>query len=96
MSDTDILRELHEAYVWEVNAAVGEDRMDLVWQLADEYTDRALALITETESPDCGRPDCAICAGRTSAPTASAPTASAPTAPARGRRTWWAHRRGAA
>ena len=61
MSDTDLLRELHEAYVWEVNAAVGEDRMDLVWQLADEYTDRALALITTMESPGCGRPGCVIC-----------------------------------
>ena len=62
MSDTDLLRELHDAYVWEVNAAVGEDRMDLVWQLADEYTDRALRLMTETESPGCGRPDCVVCA----------------------------------
>jgi hypothetical protein len=56
------LRELHDAYVWEVNAAVGEDRMDLVWRLADEYTERALQLITATESPGCGRPDCAMCA----------------------------------
>jgi hypothetical protein len=55
------LRELHDAYVWEVNAAVGEDRMDLVWRLADEYTERALQLITAMESPGCGRADCAVC-----------------------------------
>jgi hypothetical protein len=62
MGDVGSLRELHDAYVWEVNAAVGEDRMDLVWQLADEYADKALALITATESPGCGRADCAVCA----------------------------------
>jgi hypothetical protein len=85
MSDTDLLRELHEAYVWEVNAAVGEDRMDLVWQLAEEYTDRALELMTAMESPGCGRPDCAICTGRPS--PADVPT----------RRRWpWRARRGGA
>jgi hypothetical protein len=62
MGDTDSLRELHDTYVWEVNAAVGEDRMDLVWRLSDEYADRALQLITATGSPGCDRPDCAICA----------------------------------
>jgi hypothetical protein len=62
LSDTDLLRELHDAYVWEVNAAVGEDRMDLVWRLADEYTDKALQLMAAMESPGCGRADCAICA----------------------------------
>jgi hypothetical protein len=61
MGDVDSLRALHDAYVWEVNAAVGEDRMDLVWRLADEYTDKALQLITDLESPGCGRPDCPIC-----------------------------------
>ena len=61
MADTEMLRELHDAYAWEVNAAVGEDRMDLVWQLADEYTDKALQLMTAMESPGCGRADCVIC-----------------------------------
>jgi len=61
MADTDSLRELHETYIWEVNAAVGEDRMDLVWRLSDEYADRALQLMTAMESPGCDRPDCAIC-----------------------------------
>jgi hypothetical protein len=68
MTDTDSLRALHDTYVWEVNAAVGEDRMDLVWQLAEEYSDRALRLLTETESPGCGRADCPMC-GRPSAPS---------------------------
>jgi hypothetical protein len=62
MGDTDSLRELHDTYVWEVNAAVGEDRMDLVWRLSDEYADKALQLMTAMESPGCGRPDCVICA----------------------------------
>lgn len=63
MGVTDSLRALHESYAWEVNAAVAEDRMDLVARLADEYTDRALRLLVTTESPHCGRPGCAICAG---------------------------------
>jgi hypothetical protein len=62
MGDTDLLRELHETYIWEVNAAVGEDRMDLVWRLSDEYADKALQLLTAMESPGCGRPECVICA----------------------------------
>lgn len=37
MGDANLLRELHDAYVWEINAAVGEDRMDLVWRLADWF-----------------------------------------------------------
>lgn len=77
MVDANSLRELHDAYVWEVNAAVGEDRMDLVWRLADEYTDRALQLIAATESPGCGRADCVICAGSTTTSAAPAGISSA-------------------
>jgi hypothetical protein len=65
------LRALHDAYVWQVNAAVGEDRMDLVWQLADEFSDRALALMSAAEETGCGRADCAVCA-RMAAATAAA------------------------
>ena len=68
MGESDLLRDLHDAYVWEVNAAVGEGRMDLVWQLADEYTDEALRLMSAMGSPGCGRPDCVICAQRSSRP----------------------------
>ena len=67
MGDSDSLRELHETYIWEVNAAVGEDRMDLVWQLSDEYADKALQLLTAMESPGCKRPECVICARSRSA-----------------------------
>jgi hypothetical protein len=68
MGQRDLLRELHETYIWEVNAAVGEDRMDLVCQLSDEFADRALRLMTAMESAGCGRPDCLICRWGTSAP----------------------------
>ena len=61
MAELDQLRELHDTYVWEVNAAVGEDRLDLVWQLADDYMDRALLLLASGEPPACGSPDCAVC-----------------------------------
>ena len=49
MDENEQLRELHDEYVWEVNAAVAEGRLDLVWQLADDYLDRALRLITDGE-----------------------------------------------
>ena len=61
MADEQQLRELHDAYVWEVNAAIGEDRLDLVWRLADDYMDRALRLLSEGEPPICGPPDCMVC-----------------------------------
>ena len=72
MGETDLLRELHDAYVWKVNAAVAEGRMDLVWELADEYTDEAVQLMTRLHSPGCGRPDCAVCAQGSARPTVSA------------------------
>lgn len=61
MDDIEQLRELHDTYVWEVNAAVGEGRLDLVWQLADQYLDEALRLVTDGEPAGCGRPQCAVC-----------------------------------
>jgi len=61
MADTHQLQELHDAYVWEVNAAVGADRLDLVWELADDYLDAALQLLTAGEPPTCGSPDCVVC-----------------------------------
>ena len=71
MGETDPLRELHEAYVWKVNAAVAEGRMDLVWQFSDEYTDEALDLMTSLD-PGCGRPGCTTCARAGSRPAAPA------------------------
>ena len=47
------LRQLHDEYAWEVNAAVarGEDR--LVARLVSRYEDEALRILTEqvTEAP---------------------------------------------
>ena len=78
MGEPDLLRELHEAYVWKVNAAVAEGRMDLVREFADAYTDEALQLMTALRSPGCGRPDCAVCGGGSASPSV----------PARRRRFW--------
>ena len=50
MHDSGQLRALHDTYVWEVNAAVGEGRLDLVWQLADQYLDEALLIVTGAEA----------------------------------------------
>lgn len=69
MGDADMVRELHEAYVWKVNQAVAEGRMDLVEQFSDEYTDEALDLMTSLRTPGCGRADCASCARSGSPPT---------------------------
>jgi hypothetical protein len=55
------LRELHDEYVWEVNAAVGEGREDLVRPLADEYLDAAMRMVSDLYGASCGRPDCAVC-----------------------------------
>jgi hypothetical protein len=57
------LRDLHEAYVWEVNAAVAEGREDLIERLVDDFAEEALRLITcEAENGACRRPDCPVCA----------------------------------
>ena len=61
MGGSEQLRELHDSYVWEVNAAVGAGRLDLVWQLADQYLDEALELIAGGEPSTCGKTDCAVC-----------------------------------
>jgi hypothetical protein len=68
MGEADLLRELHDAYVWKVNAAVAEGRMDLVHEFADAYTDEAMQLMSSLGSPGCGRPGCGICAGGTARP----------------------------
>src|ERR1051325_3120890 len=46
MDESGRLRALHDSYAWEVNAAIGEGRLDLVWRLADDYVDEALELMT--------------------------------------------------
>jgi hypothetical protein len=71
MGDNRKLRELHDAYTWEVNAAVGEGRIDLVWRLADEYLDQALELIIGSEPTGCGVAQCAVCQRARPAPVRS-------------------------
>jgi len=58
-SETQRLRELHEFYVWQVNAAVEEGRDDLVAELAEEYFEVALAELATTRPADIvhDRPD---------------------------------------
>jgi hypothetical protein len=63
MGENEQLRALHDTYVWDINAAVGEGRLDLVWELADDYLEQAVAMITAGEPAGCGREDCAVCNG---------------------------------
>ena len=71
--EAESLRELHESYIWAVNAAVAEGREDLVWKLADEYTDRALRLIGGEHPVGCTRTGCPVCAARRAAGPPSPP-----------------------
>ena len=43
---SDELSELHDTYVWEVNAAVESGDDEYVALLSDEYTERALQVLT--------------------------------------------------
>ena len=61
MSTTLRLQDLHDDYVWQVNAAVGEDRPDIVRQLTSAYLDQALELLSAGEPAGCGRSDCPVC-----------------------------------
>jgi len=68
--DREELARLHETYVWHVNAAVGEGRMDLVERLADEYLEEALGLLTDGDAPGCDKPDCPACRRQPAPPQA--------------------------
>jgi len=76
------LQVLHETYVWEVNAAIGEGREDLVWKLVDDYLAEAMQAMTDGFDPNCTRPDCAICAQPPAGSTVPATGAGRPTRPA--------------
>ena len=54
-------RDLHDLYVWEVNAAIGKGRQDLVRELADDYFDLAIRAMTDDQPTACERSDCAMC-----------------------------------
>ena len=43
--ETERLRELHEDYAWQVNAAIGEGREDIVKRLSDEYLFKAMQMM---------------------------------------------------
>ena len=75
--ETQRLRELHELYVWQVNAAVEEGRDDLVDQLADEYLDAALAELAAGRSVHAdhsGSPDVDLAAPGVTPVELTAPT----------------------
>lgn len=57
----ELLRGLHDEYVWEVNAAIGEGRADLVQQLVDDHLDRAMRVMTELYGDPCDGAGCAAC-----------------------------------
>ena len=61
MGSIEQLRALHDTYVWEVIAAVGAGRLDLVRELADQFLlDRASEFLAGGEETR-GRTDCAVC-----------------------------------
>gem|GEM_PF-4450941 len=73
-NETQRLRDLHEHYVWLVNAAVEEGREDLVWQLSDAYLAEAMQLMAEEHPSACERPGCAVCSQpRTQVPRRTSP-----------------------
>ena len=43
------LVELHESYVWQVNAAVSAGSDDLAWDLAQDFPDEALELLVRRQ-----------------------------------------------
>ncbi len=45
-SISEELTELHDTYTWEINAAVATEDEEFLNRLANEYTERALRVIT--------------------------------------------------
>ena len=61
--ETRRLRELHETYAWQVNAAIGEGREDMVRQLCDDFLSDALEIMAAGQSSvTCPLPECPTCA----------------------------------
>src|SRR3954462_11750783 len=75
---TDRLRELHDEYAWEVNAAIEEGREDLVWRLVDDYVDAAMREMAGEDGSGGGRPGGTRC-GRP--PVGGRPAAAPPPPP---------------
>jgi hypothetical protein len=60
--ETRRLRELHETYAWQVNAAIGEGREEIVRQLCDDFLSQALEIMSAGQtSVGCLQPDCPTC-----------------------------------
>lgn len=74
------LRALHDAYVWEVNAAIGEGREDLVARLSDQYVREALEALGDELTSPCERPDCSMCGRVPGSPGPGSPARAAPQA----------------
>ncbi len=64
---TGALRDLHDDYVWQVNAAIEEGREDLVDKLVEQYLDDAMHTMTQAYPDPCDRPGCPACTGPESA-----------------------------
>jgi len=75
----DVLAELHDSYVWDVNAALAEGRDDLVRDLSDGYFEHSVRLMIGEQPPDCGRPGCVMCLR----------SAAAPSVPVATHHRWW-------
>jgi hypothetical protein len=97
--ETRRLRELHETYAWQVNAAIGEGREDIVRELCDDFLSRALEIMAAGQSDiACQQPDCPSCAvlGATEPPPAPEspfpPQRPSPTAEAAPQRFRWLRR----
>jgi len=76
----DVLADLHDTYVWDLNAAVAEGRDDLVRDLADDYFERSVRLMMGQQPPYCGRPTCVMCVER---------SATAPSVRVSTHQRWW-------
>jgi hypothetical protein len=60
--DVRRLRDLHDFYVWKVNAAIGKGREDLAWELADDHIDTAVKAMADAHPIPCERDGCVMCA----------------------------------
>jgi len=81
--ETRRLRELHETYAWQVNAAIGEGREDMVRQLCDDFLSSALEIMAAGQTAvTCPLPDCPTCVTLGSDGTSGDPSPFPPQRPA--------------
>ena len=58
--ETERLRDLHDAYIWELNAAIGEGREDLVAELVEDHLADAMHEMSGGHLTDLDFPQGAI------------------------------------